>query len=116
MFLEEVDSEAHAPLLVVPGAQATQRRVPSCENLYPDVLLESAIGLYIRNARNRAWKPGSSNAAVTITLVRCGMTLPSLSTTFVFASAAPLMSRAPSRFTVPTIGLVVWNSLSAAPE
>src|SRR5436190_20769350 len=106
MFLDEVDSEAHAPLLVVPGAQAIQRRVPSCVNLYPDVLLESATGLYMRNARSRAWKPGTSSAAVTITLVRCGMTLPSLSTTFVFDSAPPLMSSAPSRFTVPTIGLV----------
>ena len=40
-----VVSEEQAPLVVVPGAHATQSRVPSCENLYPEDLVESLTGL-----------------------------------------------------------------------
>src|SRR5580765_4918410 len=112
MFLALVASDEHGPLLVVPGAHPTQRRVPSCENLYPDVFVASATGLYMRNPRKRPSKPGTENPLVTITLVRCGMVLPSLSTTVVFDSETPSMSSAPARFTVPMMGLVTWNSLS----
>ena len=66
----------------------------------------------MRNARKRPSKPGSENPLVTITLVRCGIVLPSLSTTVVFDSETPSMSSAPARFTVPMMGLVTWNSLS----
>jgi hypothetical protein len=49
---------------------------------------------------------------VTITLPRCGMSAPLVGLVMsVFGSDAPVMSLAPTRFTVPTMGLVTWNSL-----
>ena len=45
MLRSVVASEEQGPLVVVPGAHATHNRVPSCENLYPDDFVESAIGL-----------------------------------------------------------------------
>ena len=96
------------------GTDATQSRVPSFTNFQFDSRVLSATGLYMRNARSLPSKPGSEKPELSSTLARCGMTASDLSLTIVFGSAAPLMSLAFSRLTVPMMGLPVGNSLDAA--
>ena len=71
----------------------------------------SVTGLYIRNARRRPSKLGIANAAVIITLPRCGISAPLVELMMsVSGSVAPLMLLF-WRFTVPTIGPLTWKSL-----
>src|SRR5262249_60980240 len=100
-------------LILGTGAHATHIRVPSAENFQPDGCVASATALYCRKPRSCRSKPGSVNPVVTSRLLRCGMTLLALSFTVDGSgvSGRPLMSTAFWRFTVPMIGLVVWNSV-----
>ena len=52
------------------------------------------------------FRPGTLSPVVTIRFDRCGITLPALSVTVVSGSAAPVMSTAFVRSTMPMIGLV----------
>ena len=74
--------------------------------------MTSTTGLYIRKARSRPSKPGIAKPAVIMTLPRCGSSAPLVGLVMsVFDSVAPVILTAFFRFTVPTIGLVTWNSL-----
>src|SRR5262245_9851549 len=89
------------------GADATHSLVPSETNLYPTALLESTTGLYVRTACSFIPNPGNEKPLVIMMFDRCGITVPVVEFSMcVSGSRLLLMSRAPSRLTVPTIGLV----------
>src|SRR5688572_13133279 len=84
-------------------------RVPSLTNFQPVGLVASTTGLNVRNARSRPSKPGKPKPAVSMKLLRCGiawpLVAPLVDTIAESGSVDPVALDAPSRLTVPTIGL-----------